>query len=491
MFMRMVYDDKLAQAAYLIGCQRTGEAIVIDPERDVDRYEALAAANGLKLVAVAETHIHADFISGARELAEQGATVYVSDEGDEEWKYQWLDHRPGGGAYAHRLLRDGDTFWVGNIEFTAVHTPGHTPEHMCFLVTDRGGGADKPMAVATGDFVFVGDVGRPDLLESAAGFKGRAGPSARRLYGTVRKFMDWPDYLQVWPAHGAGSACGKALGAVPMSTVGYEKRFNASVLAAGDEQNFVDFILEAQPEPPLYFARMKRDNKAGPTLLNIAGGGGVPKPKQLAVDDLKHIDGHTTAVIDTRPWDAFKARHLPGALHLPLTNSFSTDAGSLVAEHEPIVIIAEAGRLEEVVRDLIRVGLDRITGWFDAARIDDLKAAGATLVSSTETHPDEAMPLLENSDPFVLDVRRRTEFEEGHIAGATNIAHTRLRAHLAELPMDRRILVNCRSGARSARACSLLQRHGYQCTNLAGGFLAWDRSTPRAETRGKGVSAAS
>jgi len=166
MFMRMIYDDKLAEAAYLIGCQRTGEAIVIDPERDVDRYERVAAANGLRIVAVAETHIHADFLSGARELGEQGARLYVSDEGDADWKYHWLDQRSGGGSYDHRLLKDGDTFMVGNIEFKAVHTPGHTPEHLCFMVTDRGGGADRPMGVATGDFVFVGDLGRPDLLES-------------------------------------------------------------------------------------------------------------------------------------------------------------------------------------------------------------------------------------------------------------------------------------------------------------------------------------
>lgn len=182
MFFRMVYDDKLAEAAYVIGCQRTGEAIVIDPERDVDRYEKVAAEKGLRITAVAETHIHADILSGARELAEKGARVYLSDEGDADWKYEWLDKRAAGGSYDHRLLKDGDTFMVGKIELRAVHTPGHTPEHICFMVTDCGGGADKPIGVATGDFVFVGDVGRPDLLESAAGLAGKADSSARRLY---------------------------------------------------------------------------------------------------------------------------------------------------------------------------------------------------------------------------------------------------------------------------------------------------------------------
>ncbi|MCA9565738.1 MAG: MBL fold metallo-hydrolase, partial [Myxococcales bacterium] len=251
MFMRMVYDDKLAQAAYLIGCQKTGEAIVIDPERDVDRYIDLAKQNGLRIVATAETHIHADFVSGSRELAERvGAKVYVSDEGDADWKYQWLDKKVAGGSYDYQLLHDGDTFSVGNIDFQVIHTPGHTPEHIVFLVTDRGGGATEPIGVATGDFVFVGDLGRPDLLESAAGIAGMMEPSARRLYGTLKTLDKIPDYVQVWPAHGAGSACGKALGAVPMSTVGYEKRFNPAIKAASSEQNFVDFILSGQPEPP-------------------------------------------------------------------------------------------------------------------------------------------------------------------------------------------------------------------------------------------------
>ncbi len=472
MFLRMVYDDKLAEAAYVIGCQRTGEAIVIDPERDVDRYEKLAAAHGLRITAVAETHIHADFLSGARELAEKGAHVYVSDEGDSDWKYQWLGKKVAGGAYAHTLLRHGDTFMVGNIELKAIHTPGHTPEHICFMVTDRGGGADKPIGVATGDFVFVGDVGRPDLLESAAGFKGKADPSAHRLYRTVRQFMEWPDYLQVWPAHGAGSACGKALGAVPQSTVGYEKMFNASILAAESEQGFVDFILQGQPEPPLYFARMKRDNKIGPPVL-----GGVPSPRELSPEELKAAVARKAVVIDTRPWAEFKAGHLPGALHLPLNNTFNTDAGSLIAEGDPIVLVTEPGRVDEAVRDLIRVGLDTITGWFDARA---LGAAAGTLVSTPEVSVRDAAALINTQRPFILDVRRAAEFSEGHIEGALNIAHTRLLARLNDVPRDRPILVHCRSGARSARACSLLQRHGYAATNMAGGMLAWEQQQAAA-----------
>src|SRR5436190_7617447 len=240
MFFRMIYDDKLAQACYLIGCQRTGEAILIDPQRDIDRYQKVADAERLRITAVAETHIHADFLSGVREVAERtGAKIHVSDEGDADWKYRWLGKKSTGGSYPHQLLHHGDSFRVGNIVFTVLHTPGHTPEHICFMVTDTGGGANEPMGILTGDFVFVGDLGRPDLLETAAGIAGAKEASAHTLCESAAEFLKLPDYLQVWPAHGAGSACGKALGAVPQSTVGYEKRFNPSLRLAGSPGAFV------------------------------------------------------------------------------------------------------------------------------------------------------------------------------------------------------------------------------------------------------------
>ena len=246
MFFRQIVDEKLAQYAYLIGCQRTGEAIVIDPERDIDRYIDIARENGLTITAVTETHIHADFLSGCREFAERtGVRVYLSDEGDADWKYEW--YRP----YDHVLLHDGDVFSVGHIDVKAVFTPGHTPEHLSFMVTDRGGGATEPLGMASGDFVFVNDLGRPDLLESAAGFAGAMRPSAIRLFHSAQRFIQFPEFLQVWPGHGAGSACGKALGAVPETTVGYEKRFSPALQAVLEgESTFVDFILEGQPEPP-------------------------------------------------------------------------------------------------------------------------------------------------------------------------------------------------------------------------------------------------
>jgi len=472
MFFRQIYDEKLAEAAYLIGCQKSGEAIVIDPERDIDRYEKVAAANGLRIVAVAETHIHADFLSGGREFAEKGARVYVSDEGDADWKYHWLDKKSLGGRYDAVLLKDGDTFKVGNIEFRAVHTPGHTPEHLCYMVTDRGGGATEPMGVATGDYLFVGDLGRPDLLESAAGIAGKADPSAHRLYHTVKRTESWPEWLQVWPGHGAGSACGKALGAVPQTTVGYERRFNPALRAAATEQGFVDFILDGQPEPPLYFARMKRDNKMGPAVL-----GALPKPREMSAAEVARLDTKRTAVIDTRAWSSFRDAHLAGSLFAPLANSFNADAGSFVDEGEEIVLIIEPARVEEAVRDLVRIGLDKVVGWFDVARFAEIAAAGGRTVATSEIAAADARAYIDARQPFVLDVRRAAEFANGAIDGALNAAHTRLRSRLGELPRARELLVHCQGGVRSARACALLERHGFTVTNMAGGYGAYARHT--------------
>lgn len=468
MLLRTSYDDKLAQAAYLIGCQRTGEAIVIDPQRDVDRYIAAAGKEGVRIVAVAETHIHADFISGARELAERvGAHVYVSGEGGPEWQYQWLDRKSGGGAYPHERLRHGVTFHVGQIEFRTIHTPGHTPEHVCFAVTDRGGGATEPIGLVSGDFVFVGDLGRPDLLESAAGVAGAAAPSARALYGSVKRFLEMPEYVQVWPGHGAGSACGKALGAVPQSTVGYEKRFNPSITAAArGEGPFADFILSGQPEPPPYFARMKRLNRDGPKVL-----GGVPRPRDLTADDARDLDGHTAAVIDTRLWKAFRAGHIPGSLYIPIDAMFPIVAGSYVGEEETIYLVVEPDRLDEAVRDLIHVGLDDMAGWISPEELDRAGAASAT---APEVDAAGAAQRLGAGGHAVLDVRREDEFAAGHLPGAVRIAHPRVPMHLAEIPRDRPVLVNCRSGGRSSRAAAYLRRHGVDAINVAGGYLAWE-----------------
>lgn len=472
MFFRQIFDEKLAQYAYLVGCQRTGEALLIDPERDVDRYVDLAEREELRIVAVTETHIHADFLSGARELAERlDVTLYLSDEGDADWKYEWVNQKKqDGAAYDYVLLKDGDTFRVGNIEIKAVHTPGHTPEHMSFLITDQGGGADEPMGMITGDFVFVGDLGRPDLLESAAGIHGMMEPSARTLYGSVQDFLRLPDYLQVWPAHGAGSACGKALGAVPGSTIGYEKRFNASIDAAKrGEKVFVRYILEGQPEPPLYFARMKRDNKRGAKIL-----GALPQPRRLNAHDLGALAGRRdVAVLDTRlDRSAFMAGHLPGALYAPLDKTFNTIAGSYVEEDTPLYLIVESDQVEEAVRDLVRIGLDAVVGYAPAETLAAYFAAGGARAVIPEISFEE-MEALQSQDLELLDVRRLTEYEAAHVPEAFNVAHTRLLVRKDELPQDKGWLVYCRTGSRAAAASALLARFGYDVRYVNGLFEDW------------------
>ncbi|HEX5581355.1 MAG TPA: MBL fold metallo-hydrolase, partial [Gemmatimonadaceae bacterium] len=325
MLLRRFYDTGLAQASYLVGCSATGEALVVDPNRDVEQYVRAAEEEGLRVTHVTETHIHADFVSGARELAHRtGATLYLSDEGDADWKYQFPTDEERSRGLRSQLVRGGDSFMVGNVRIDVVATPGHTPEHLSFLVTDTAG-ADRPMGIFTGDFVFVGDVGRPDLLERAAGMADTMEKGARVLFRSLERFRAYPDWLQVWPGHGAGSACGKALGAVPQSTVGYERMFNWG-LATTDEEEFVRMVLAGQPEPPRYFAEMKRINKEGPRTL-----GGFRRPPHLDGARLSELVDRGATVIDTRSAADYAARHVPGTINIPLNKSLSTWAGWLVS----------------------------------------------------------------------------------------------------------------------------------------------------------------
>ncbi len=470
MWFRQVFDERLAQYAYLVGCPRTGEALVIDPQRDVDRYVALAEEEGLRLTAAAETHIHADFLSGVRELAHRfGVRVYLSGEGGPDWRYTW----PERDGCDHVFLKDGDTFRLGRIELRVLHTPGHTPEHIVFAITDRGGGADEPMGVATGDFVFVGDLGRPDLLESAAKHAGQMEPSARRLHGSVLRFLELPDWLQVWPGHGAGSACGKALGAVPETTVGYEKRFNPAVAAARrGEDAFVDYILSGQPEPPLYFARMKRQNREGPPIL-----GALPSPRKLSGRELAELAGREDElVIDTRASRSdFMLRHLPGSLYAPLTRAFPTAVGSMVVdEATPLHLIVEEGELEEAVRELVRIGYDRVVGWAEPKTLARHFMEGGAAATIPEVD-FEGMEREAADGGTVLDVRFASEFEAGHVPDAVNASYTRLPETVAALPKEGPLLVHCATGARSAVAASWLARQGRSVRYVSGRFEDWAR----------------
>lgn len=462
MLLRQIFDPYLAQYAYLVGCQATGEALVIDPLRDIARYLALAKENDLRITAVAETHIHADFVSGGAEFAtDPEVRLYLSAEGGPDWSYAWPGDRP-----KTHWLKDGDMFEIGKIRVQALHTPGHTPEHLSFLITDVGGGAEEPLALCTGDFVFVGDVGRPDLLESAAGETGVMEPAARALHQSLVKVLPpLPEFLQILPGHGAGSSCGKALGAVPTTTLGYERRFNAPLkLALADDESFVREILSGQPEPPLYFATMKRVNRDG-----IRVTGGVPKAPRLVPAAFRQMAAdQSTVVLDARmDRAAFDGGHVPRSIHAPLRESyFSASAGSFATENDPLLLVLESSADADLAaRQLYRIGLDGLRGWIT---VDEARDAGllTDLVERIEfARFDSARALAEG---VLLDVRTSQEFEDGHIEGAVSIPYTRLKERLSELPQGRRVFVHCGTGRRASLAASFLQAQGFKAVHVDG-----------------------
>lgn len=471
MFFRLLYNRQLAQASYLIGCAATGEALVVDPNRDLDRYFDLAEREGFRIAAVTETHIHADFVSGARELAARtGARLYLSGEGTPEWQYAFAD------AAGATLVHDGDSFSVGNIRITIRHTPGHTPEHIAFLVTDTAN-ADEPIGILTGDFVFVGDVGRPDLLEKAAGYAGTMEASARQLYASLQRFTSLPDYLQVWPGHGAGSACGKALGAVPQSTVGYEKRFNWA-LRLHDEDTFVEGVLTDQPNPPAYFAQMKRINKEGPTLLST-----LPVPRHLHQAELDAALATGTMVVDTRPADAYAGGHIAGTINIPLGEGFVTWAGWLLPYDRPFALIVDDHDAVEAIDELRLIGLDAVSGYWTPGVFGTWAAQGHELAVIQRTDPAGLREILHDDDVLVLDVREPSEVALGRVAGSHAIPLGYLARRLNEVPPDRTVVVYCQSGRRSSIAASVLAAAAYpRVLDLVGGFDAWQRHERMAPT---------
>lgn len=463
MLLRYFYNDKLAQASYFVGCQATGEAIVVDPARDIEPYVCAAEDQGMRIVAATETHIHADFVSGARELAERtGAALLLSDEGGADWKYGYLD------AYRHVLLRDQATFFVGNLRFDVMHTPGHTPEHIAFILTDTAG-ADRPMGIFSGDFVFVGDVGRPDLLEKAAAQAGTTQTGARQMFHSLARFKQLPDYLQLWPGHGAGSACGKALGAVPSSTVGYEKLFNWA-LQHGDEDAFVATLLAGQPEPPRYFATMKRLNKLGPTVLH-----GLPaKIQRKPIRHVTRLLNSGARVIDTRPPEAFAAAHVPGTINIPYGSSFVNWVGWLVPYNQPFYLMAERYLVEQMAQDLSQIGLDDLAGYFEPPPMNTWLEVGLPSQSYQMSTPRQIAQRILANEVTVIDVRNQTEWDEDRLAAAQHIMLGYLEDQIAALPRDKPVVVHCRTGVRSAIAASLLQAHGVPSViNMVGGIRDW------------------
>ncbi len=457
MYFQHVYDKTLAQASYFIGCQQAGVAIVIDPKRDVDTYLRIAEENNMKITHVAETHIHADFLCGSRELqALTGAELYLSDEGGEGWEY----------GFPHVGLKDGSEFMVGNLKFEVIHTPGHTPESISFLLTDTPS-SSEPVMIFTGDFVFVGDIGRPDLLEEAAGLKGTKVPGAKEMYRSVERFRELPNHLQVWPGHGAGSACGKALGAVPSTTVGYEKIRNWALQYEDDQQGFINFLLEDQPEPPKYFAMMKKLNKVERPLLTE-----VPEPKRLSKEEFQAAMTKGIKVIDTRQKEDFAAGYIPGTLNIQHNNAFPTWMGWFVSYDEPFILIAEEEQHDELVRMLMRIGLDNLYGY--VPNVNVWKELGHELETEEIISLGELKELLKEEDVQVVDLRGASEYKSGHLKGADHVFVGTLEENLDKVSKDKPVVVHCKTGDRAAIGYSILAKHGFQnVKNYLEGFEEW------------------
>ncbi len=456
MLFERIYDDDLAQASYLIGCQAKGEAMVVDPRRDIDVYQSLAAANGMKIVAVTETHIHADFLSGTRELAAAtGATTYVSGEGGADWQY---------GFEAERLS-DNDEITLGNITVKAVHTPGHTPEHLSFLITD-GAFADTPGYLLSGDFVFSGDLGRPDLLDEVAGGVDTRFAGAKHLFRSLQdKFLVLPDHVQVHPGHGAGSACGKALGAIPSSTVGYERLYSwwGPYLAANDEEGFISELLDGQPDAHAYFSRMKRENRQGPAVM----GPRAPLNELRTVDVARDLTADTVTFVDTRSNAEVHEGTITGSLNIPAGKSTASYGAWVVnpeTDKNPLVLLAaNQASAQEMWDHLIRVGIDSVAGFVTSA--EGLPASTPKLIQPEELDGFDAA--------MVLDVRNRTEHTAGHIPGSHQLSGGRVMWNLDQLPANGTIVTYCQSGVRNSVASSALRRAGYDVVELDGSYAGW------------------
>jgi hydroxyacylglutathione hydrolase len=468
MILKRFYEERLAQSSFLLGCPASGEALVIDPNREVERYIDAARAEGLRIATVTETHIHADFVSGSRELSRRtGATLAVSAEGGPDWQYAFA------GDPGVTLLYDGDSLRAGSVRLTARHTPGHTPEHLSYLLTDEAASAE-PVGAFTGDFIFSRDVGRPDLLERAAGISGTMDAAARQLFRSLQHFRTLPDRLLLWPGHGAGSACGKKPGGMPVTTLGYEKLANWA-FSIEDEDEFVEKVLEDQPEPPRYFAVMKRVNKIGAEGARF-------DPAHLAADAVAAALAKQVQVVDLRPAADFAAGFVPGTVSIPFDKSFLNWAGALLDSSQEICLIGEESQIRAATGGLALIGLDRVTGWAGPRVLDDWRGQHGDLAA---IGPITASELLkrQRQGHLILDVRSGAEFRAGHIPGALHIPLGRIPEAAGRLSQDSSIIVHCQGGGRSPVAFSVLRKLGFRnVANFAGGFADYQRQGLLVET---------
>lgn len=459
MFFHQRFIPGLAIYSYLVGDEKSKRCAVIDPTRDCDEYLGIAKREGLRITHVLETHVHADFVSGSAELKDRlGAEVQIvsSGLGGKEWVPPYADHVAG----------DGDEISLGDVRLKALHTPGHTYEHLCWSLYDDTRSRETPWLIFTGDFLFVGDVGRPDLLGEDARQK-----LAHQLYESVFGVLPGlPDFTEVFPGHGAGSLCGKALGSRGSTTVGFERRYNRS-LQKRSEAEWVSSLLEGMPIAPPYFLRMKKVNAEGPKMI----GPELPGRRRFSAEQVHERTCQECLIVDVRTKEAFAASHIPGSINIPLGQNLPTWAGWVLPYDRPTLIVPDDPLdVPEVVTHLLRVGFDDVQGYLEGG-MNDWQTHGYPInrLETISVH-ELADRRKAASVLFVLDVRTEAEWDGGHLEGAHHIHGGTLEDRFAEVPRDRPVAVVCGSGYRASIASSFLKREGYEdVMNVLGGMSAW------------------
>ena len=458
MYFKQFYLGCLAHASYLIGSR--DEAAVVDPQRDVDQYIDEAAAQGFKIKYVIETHLHADFVSGHRELADRtGAQIVFGAQA-----------RAG---FPHIDVHEGDVLKVGDVELRILETPGHTPEGISIVVEDPMD-ERKAMKVLTGDTLFIGDVGRPDLA-GGQGFTPQQ--MAGMLYDSLhQKLMVLADEVEVYPAHGAGSMCGRNISKDTSSTIGQQKLFNYALQPMSKEE-FINMMTSELPEAPAYFSQDAEMNRSGASALQE-----LPRPAALSPSELRKLSMQGYVVLDVRPAAAFGNGHIPGALNIALTGQFASWAGTLIPQGSPILLVAEdEGGVDEAVQRLARVGIETVKG-FLARGMYAWDTASEAVATVAQMPIDELRHQLTGNPRLqLIDVRRPAEFTSGHIAKAVSSPLAHLEEHVSEFDPDLPTAVICGSGFRSSAATSILSKHRFtHLYNVVGGMTAWNNATASA-----------
>lgn len=453
MFTQQFFIEGPGCASYLVGDDRTNTAVVIDPDREVQKYAEAANARGLKITHIIETHLHADHVSGNTELAARtGATIFLHEGADAQ--------------FPHVKLRAGETLTLGDVRFEILHTPGHTPESITLLVRDTARGQEPALAF-TGDTLFVGDVGRPDLVGAEA-----ARRLAGEMYDSIReKLLPLADGLIVYPGHGAGSLCGRAMGTMRVTTMGYERHTNPA-LAPRTRDEFIVFNTSELPEQPANSKRIKAMNRQGPRVL------GEITARALGADEALAQFRRGAALLDTRAKAEFVTRHIPGAVHLEANDQLSNRVGVVLPPNAPLVLMPDdAAEYERIGYMLARVGFDAPVGYL--ASLDEWEARGYPVTSGDvqDIDPRELETRLANDDRLVvLDVREPWEFRNGHVPNAKLIPLGELQARIAELDPEIPVAVICQSGHRSQTGAALLAQKGFkQVFNVREGTTGWKR----------------